>query len=890
MHDPAPVTTFLFTDIEGSSRLWDREPERMRAALARHDSIARSIVEEGGGLVVKMTGDGIYAAFPDPADAVAAGLRLQHALVDPAATGGVALGVRTGIHAGVCERRDGDFFGTAVNRAARIMNAAHGGQVLISLAVASLAADRLPPGVTLRDLGPIRLRDLETPEHVYQLVHPDLRSDFPALRSIDATPNNLPRQLTSFVGREAELREVASLLRQTRLLTLTGMGGLGKTRLSLQAAADALDDYPDGVWLVELALLRNETLVPQVVAFVLGVKEEAGRPVVEALTKYVRDRRLLLILDNCEHLVRACANLAKTLLQAGPRVTLLATSRENMRIAGETTYAVPALSVPARDPTSDLDALRSCEAVRLFVERAAAARPGFELTTRNALSVAAICRRLDGIPLALELAAARVRTLSVDAIAERLADRFHLLTGGDRTGVAHHQTLRELIDWSHDLLSEPERLLLRRLAVFEGGWTLDAAEAVVGGDDLGREAVLDLLTRLVEKSLVTFSTDSERYGMLETVREYADEKLKGPERDAARARHLGYYVAFAEQARPGLLGSEQGVWLRRIDAELENLLAAHASCDRVEGGSALGLRLAYAVKPYWLNRGLLALGHRVTDEALQREPARSLARCRGLADAGQLSYFMGRYDGARRYLEESLDIARELGDTRTIAAVLQPLGMVCLGQGDTATARDHLAEGLSLAEQLGNKREIAAAANALAQLHRMNDDLDAAEPLYQRALAVVSELGDREFVAIALLNLAMVAIVRDAADRARSLLIEVHAIAQEIGSRAAGQSMLDVCAALAAQRGEWECAARFYGAAEAQTGQTGLHRDPADDAFIAPLIARARAGCAAEVFAAAEAAGRALSYEQATAAAQSWLRGVASSDPLSCSSLWDPSR
>lgn len=875
MHDPAAVTTLLFTDIEGSSRLWDREPERMGTALARHDAIARSVVEEGGGAIVKMTGDGIYAAFSDPADALAAGLRLQQALADPEATGGVALRVRTGIHAGVCERRDGDFFGPAVNRAARLMSIAHGGQVLISRAAASLAADRLPAGATLRDLGAIRLRDLETPEHVYQLVHPDLRGDFPALRPVDATPNNLPRLLTSFIGREGELREVAGLLKRTRLLTLTGMGGLGKTRLSLQAAADALDDYPDGVWVVELASLRNEALVPQAVAVVLGVKEDAGRPVVEALTKYVRERRLLLVLDNCEHLVRGCASLAKALLQAGPQLTILATSRENLHIAGETTYAVPALSVPGRDPSIDPEALMRCEAIRLFVERAAAAQPAFELTARNALSVAAICRRLDGIPLALELAAARVRTLSIDSIAERLADRFHLLTGGDRTGFAHHQTLRELIDWSHDLLSEPERLLLRRLSVFAGGWTLDAAEVVGCGDDLAPAGVLDVLTRLVEKSLVTFTADSERYGMLETVREYADERLKGSEREAARTRHLGFYVAFAEKARPGLLGPEQGTWLRRIDAELENLLAAHAWCDRVDGGAELGLRLANAVKPYWLNRGLLALGHRLTDEALQREPTRSLARCRGLFDAGQLDYFMGRYDQARGNLEESLAIARELGDTKKVAEVLQPLGMACLGQGDAATARCHLTEGLALAEEFGNKRQIAAAMNALAQLHRMTGDA-AAEPLYEKALAVVRELGDRELVAIALLNLAMVAVARGSVERARKLLFEVLAIADETGSRAAGQSLLDVCAGLAAYRGEWAHAARFYGAAEAQTEQSGLCRDPADQAFLAPLITKARIGCGADIFAAAERTGRMLSYEQAMLAARVWLGGASS--------------
>ena len=374
MHDQSALTTILFTDIEGSTRLWDQEPERMRPALARHDTLARRAVEGHRGIVVKMTGDGLYAAFPDALDALTAILELQQALADPEATGGVPLRVRCGLHAGEVEHRDNDYFGSTVNRTARVMSAAHGGQVILSQAVCDLIDKRLPAGVALRDLGSVRLRDLARPERVYQVVHPALRQDFPALRSLEATPNNLPQQVTSFVGRESVLADIRKLFANTRLLTLLGAGGLGKTRLSLQVAADAMDDYPDGVWFVELAPLADPRLVPQAVASALGVVEESGRPVQEALAKHFRDRQLLLVLDNCEHLAQACAELAKALLQAGPQVKVLATSRESLHVSGEMTFSVPPLAVPQWSRTMTLAALTQYESVRLFTERAVAAQ------------------------------------------------------------------------------------------------------------------------------------------------------------------------------------------------------------------------------------------------------------------------------------------------------------------------------------------------------------------------------------------------------------------------------------------------------------------------------------------------------------------------------------
>ncbi|MEO8753187.1 MAG: adenylate/guanylate cyclase domain-containing protein, partial [Casimicrobiaceae bacterium] len=543
MPDSSGVTTFLFTDIEGSTRLWEREPERMHAAIAQHDAIARGSVERNGGTVVKMIGDGLHAAFADPLDALRATLELQQALADPAATNDVPLLVRCGLHAGVDVRRDNDYYGNTVNRSARIMSAAHGGQVLVSQTIVDLVGDRLPKEVSLRNLGVVRLRDLAQPERIHQLLHPALREQFPALRSLEATPNNLPQQLTSFIGREHELAQVKLQLAQTRLLTLLGIGGLGKSRLSLQVAAEVLDDYPDGVWFVELAPVTDARLVAQVVATVLGVKEEAGRPVLEALVKFVKDRHLLLVLDNCEHLAQACAELARQLLEAGARVRILASSREHLNIRGEKAYPLAPLAVPLPRQKLGAEALRQFAAVRLFVDRAIAAQPAFAITADNAAAVAEICHRLDGIPLALELAAARTRAMSVDQIAARLSDRFRLLGGGDRTALPRQQTLRALIDWSHDLLTAEEGALFRRLAVFAAGFTLEAAEKVGAGGGSEERDVVDLLTRLVEKSLIALDAGGERYYMLETVRQYAQERLDASQDGVeARARHLAFYL------------------------------------------------------------------------------------------------------------------------------------------------------------------------------------------------------------------------------------------------------------------------------------------------------------------------------------------------------------
>jgi predicted ATPase/class 3 adenylate cyclase len=871
--DDTEVLTFLFTDIEGSSRLWESHPDTMRQALACHDEILRSAVERNHGTVVKSTGDGLHAAFRDPRDAIATAVELQSALSDARATSGLALSVRCGMHVGVTEARDGDFFGGSVNRAARIMSAAHGGQVLASQSVADLSSDRLPVGVSLRDLGVVRLRDLASPERLFQVTHVALRQDFPPLRSLEVTPNNLPQQVTSFLGRARDIEKIRELLGTTRLLTLLGGGGIGKTRLSLQAAAEMLDDYPDGVWFVRLEALTDPRVVPQAVALVIGAKEEPGHSLTEALVGYCRARRCLLVLDNCEHLIQACAELAAILLQSGPGTKILASSREPFHTQGETIYDVPPLSTPdARSPTAPEELIRY-EAVRLFAERSAQGRPDFHVTPENAAAVAEICIRLDGVPLALELAAARIRALSIDEIAKRVVDRFRLLVGGDHAALPRHQTLRALIDWSHELLTHAERTLFRRLAVFAGGWTLEAAEAVGRGKEIEPQQVVDLLTALVDKSLVVVSTRGTRYRFLETVRQYAQERLeKAGEMATIRASQVDFYLNLAEAARAGVNGPEQGAWLLRFDQERENLLAAHGYCDSVEWGGQLGLRLVYAVHPYLNRRGVLESGHQLLTDALARPGAqmRDLARCKVLFAAGWQNYYMGRYASATDYLQESLSIAREIGDQHEVARILQPLGLASLGTGELAHARQYLEEALDLARETRDKHQIAAALNALGQLTRLDGRPDKAEPLYADVLSLAREAGDRESEAFALLNLAMSSLGQGRINGVPAMLLDALAIAGEIGSMPTGQSVLEVSAGFAALKKDWRSAALFFGAAEAQAARTGLRRDPADEAFLAPFVAAARVAQGTGFFV-DDAAGRALSYDAAIERARVWL-------------------
>ncbi len=566
---PSGSVTFLFTDIEGSTRLWERHPDAMGRALRLHDRLLREAIVAHGGHVFKTVGDAFCVAFPDAPAAAAAALASQLALKREDWPPPGRLHVRMALHTGRAEERDGDYYGRPLNRCARIEGLAHGDQVLLSEDAAALVSGQLPAGATLDDLGSHRLRDLTRPERIFLLRHPELPDSYPPLRSLDARPNNLPVRSASFVGRERELLAIKDRLQQTRLLTLKGVGGLGKTSLALQAAADLLDDFPDGVWFADLAPLEEPELVAQTTATALGYREEPGRPLVETLTEGLRDRELLLILDNCEHLIEPCAELAAAILRRCPKVRIVATSRDVLGVAGEQVWPVPPLAVPnvsgraiAADTDLVTDLLRS-EAVSLFVERAQQVLPSFALTAANGPAVAEICRRLDGIALAIELAAARVPMMPPEKIASHLDQSLRLLTKGARTAGRNQATLRSAIDWSHDLCTDDEQRLLRRLSIFHGGWTMEAAQAICADDLLDEWDILDLLTRLTERSLVeTYARDTEhlRHHLLETIRQYAVEKLATGDDDttALRARHLAWYRDVAVESDERAQGRGSG--------------------------------------------------------------------------------------------------------------------------------------------------------------------------------------------------------------------------------------------------------------------------------------------------------------------------------------------
>jgi predicted ATPase/class 3 adenylate cyclase len=662
---PLGTVTLLFTDIEGSTQLWEQFPAAMQAALARHDVLLRDAIETGGGTVIRTTGDGLHAVFSRVSDSVEAALICQQALAGEAWTDlPHPLRVRISLHTGEAEFRDGDYYGSTPNRTARLMSVAAGGQTLLSAATAELVRDQLPKGATLIDLGEHRLKDLTRPEHIFQLAHPTLPDEFPPIKSIDAFPNNLPIQLTSFVGRQKEIAEITALLETARLVTLTGSGGTGKTRLALEIGAQELDSYTHGVWLLELAPLVDPAQILPALAQTIGVQEFPPVPLSVSLIDYLRDKQLLLLLDNCEHLIEACARLADDLLHQCAGLKILASSREALGIAGEISYHTPSLA--------------DSESIRLFVERAQAAHPKFTLTDSNASSVAQICSRLDGIPLAIELAAARTKLLSPEQIASRLDDRFRLLVGGSRTALPRQQTLRALIDWSYDLLSSEEQQLLRMASVFAGGWTLEAIEAVADDPD-----VFEHLEQLVNKSLVIIE-DREfemRFFMLETIRQYAREKLFDTNQGwAARDRHFAYFDDLSERIWFASRNDDMLAWRDTADDEIENLRAAleWGMANHVE--QALHLAANYCIISGWLSTQ--ADGLTMVDTAIEQvrslEPVKGeakLHRQKLMANAlfarGMVGIGQGNLPFIIQTLQEAIAISRTIGDKLTLGYSLE---------------------------------------------------------------------------------------------------------------------------------------------------------------------------------------------------------------------------
>lgn len=788
---PSGTVTFLFTDVEGSTRRWEADSPAMLAAVERHFSLLDAAITANNGVRFKVIGDAIQAAFPTALDALRAAVDAQRAFVSEDWGAVDPLQVRIALHTGTATPRDGDYLAPSLNRLARLLGAGSGGEILVTEATQSLLRDALPLGIHLRDLGTHRLRDLREAEHAFQVVADGLPNDFPPLKSLDRPVTNLPTQLTSFVGRAPELAEIARLLSDpaVRLLTLTGPGGTGKTRLALQVASDLAPTYADGIWLVALAPLTSAALVPSAIAEALGVRETTGEAVEQALHAYLKAKHLLLILDNFEHVVTA-ASLVSSLLAGSPSLQVLATSRAPLRVTGEHELPVSPLALPDDELASGLAAAQSSEAVNLFIDRAHAVRPDFRLDERTAATIAAICRRLDGLPLAIELAAARVRLLSTEAILARLDSRLTLLVGGDRDRPERQQTLRAAIAWSHDLLGADEQAFFRRLAIFTDGWTLDAAEAIASALSPSLFA-LDCLAALNDNSLVQQSlpdftgTAEPRFAMLQTIREFAIERLAASaEREAVADAHAAFYLHLASEAEPRLTGPEAIDWLNRLELDHENLRAA-LEWLRDRGDTARAVQLAAALWRFWWLRGHISLGRAQLEATLSMNdlPLDDPHYAAALDGAGVLAETQGDYDRAGHLHHQALELAQNTGNRTGIARSLGNLGVVAADRGLLEDAESLLTQSLAESREIGETPLIATALNDLGGVAFSRGEFDEATKLYQESLKLRRQQGSSSDIARALNNLGFIALNVREYPRARSLFEESLALYRQSGDK-----------------------------------------------------------------------------------------------------------
>jgi predicted ATPase/class 3 adenylate cyclase len=902
--------TFLFTDIEGSTAMLTRLGPGYADVLADHHRIIRGGLAAHGGREIDTQGDAFFAVFTSPSACVAAAIGMQLALIRSSWPAGEAVRVRMGIHSGEASQTPVGLVGLEVHRAARVAGVAHGGQIVLSAAAAALVRDTMPAGAALRDLGLHRLKDLGRPEQIFQVEASGLPTAFPPLRSLDNPKllNNLPAQVSSFIGRDAELAEVRRLIAAFRLVTLTGPGGAGKTRLALQAAAGLLDGSGDGVWFADLAPLQDADLVAVTVASVLGVQAEPGRPLTSTLAEAIGQRNLLVLLDNCEHVIDACAKLADTLLRGCPNIVLLATSRERLGIDGERVYRVPSMGTPGED--DDAEAIRAAEAVRLFADRAEQQGARLAWDEQTAAVAGRICRRLDGMPLAIELGAARLRVMPVTELDARLDQRFSLLTGGSRAALPRQQTLLAMVDWSWELLTAAERHVLARLSVFAGGFDPPAAEAVCAGGAVLAGEVIGHLGALIDKNLVQFDDTGAgpgRYRLLETVREYAARQLEGPDRqatDEARNAHRDHYLALAQAAAPQLSSRDQAEWLDRLDLELDNLRTAIAF-SLAQADPAPGIRLVGSLRIFWKARGhasegveaLLALLARPAVAAGQEA---ALLRARGLATTAYLLEQTGGYAMAEACCEEALAIARPAGDRRLVTDVLNVRAFVLVRQGQQAAALALIKEGLDLARQLGDphlaaralavrsyavdvegdhagaardaaesltlfrragdRREVGTMLGNLGYAELSTGDLDTARGHLRESLDIARALNDTYGVVYATFNLGLAEYLGGSPGAAQEQFAESFDLARRVRMRA-GTAYALIGLAMAAGPAQEARSARLHGAADAALAALGETVDAVEGRLRDADHQRLRAAMGDGAFAAEYATGQVLTPE-----------------------------
>jgi predicted ATPase/class 3 adenylate cyclase len=889
---PTGTVTLLFTDIEGSTALWEQMPTLMKSAVEKHHAILRETIEKNHGEVFQILGDAFQAAFALALDGLYAAIQAQRELQDADWGESGPLRVRMGLHTGPLELspipsssgvREYAVCHT-LNRAARVMSAGYGGQILVSNETKILIERELPEGVSLRNLGEHQLKGMRRLEHLYQVLASGLISDFPALATDITHPHNLPVELTSFVGREKEIDELKKKLNEpnTHLITITGPGGIGKTRLSLRIAEEMLEVYQDGVWLVELASLTDPVFLPQAIAQALHVREMPGQPMIKVLQEYLWKKRLLLVLDNCEHIKPMVLELVGDLLPYCPQLQIIATSREVLGLQGEIVFRCPSLLsrrlsifTPKSSPRAYKE-LASEQAVRLFVERAYVAYSGFKLTSKNIATVDDICTKLEGLPLAIELAAARVRVLSVEQIAKRLDDVFHLLTGGVASKVPHHQTMKALIDWSYNLLTPLEKTIFLRLSVFISGWDLEAAEAIVCGNGIEKHQLVDLLAQLLDKSLIMMETlecGENRYRMLEIIRHYANEKFyETVDHQAVYQKHLIYFSTLAEQAAPNLWEKDQEQWIERLSRENDNLRSAlywalkrdTATEEEVEAGarittdlwnfwysfgvvketiSWLELALLRSPQPNQIRARLLAalgtfewqLGHLVeAAERLQEslDLFKSLRDRHGLAEAthmyGHIVFDQQNYAMAERIFSDSLSIYESLNNTGVRVALIGDLGLVACHQGNLRLAREYYEKCMTLSIQNGLRDNEAQSYLRIGDVFRLEGNYEKADEYYQKSLTINREIKFSREIASSLHKLGFIALYQGNIYQAQALFLESLAIQEEVSNQQGIAECLAGLASVKVNGGEDEVAAVYFGAANKILELTGLPLAPAD--------------------------------------------------------------
>ena len=871
---PTGEITFLFTDIEGSTVRWERAPLAMQHALRRHDALMREAIVETGGCVFKTVGDAFYAVFQHPREALEGAIDAQRRLGNADFSEVEGLRVRMALHVGFADERDGDYFGQTLNRVARLLSIGHGGQILLSHACAQRIGADLPVGSSLADLGEHRLKDLTAPEHVFQFVSDDLQRDFPKLRSLSVLDNNLPQQLSPLIGRDSEVAAIKARLNDSRLVTLLGAGGVGKTRCALQVGAELLDSFNDGVWFVDLAPTSDPALVANAIGAVFELQESGSHPMTDSLVAHFKSKKLLLVLDNCEHLIAEVSSLATAILHACDGVKVLATSREHFNVAGEALYRMPSLAVPEPTLSLSADDALAYGAVLLFVARAQAVNPRFELTDENAALVAAICGRLDGIPLAIELAAARVAVLSLKQLAERLDERFRLLTSGNRTALPRQQTMRATIDWSYDLLTAEEQQVFRIISIFVGPFAFETAAVVCADSGLGEYDVLTIVSSLAYKSLLNAESadaDEVRYRLLESTRQYAAEKLaESGQHDSIAALHAQAYADLAERIVGEYDSMPYRAWAARAEAEIENVRAAlHWAFDEA-GDATVGQRLAATLNRLmpgssgseayrWVEiaiehtdattdgdlAGRLALARAhlsvvlnqyteafaAAEEAMRRFDASTNPR--GKADAqrwaGRALLYLGRGDEGEALLEAALATHRRLR-SRSLGGTLRDLAVARGAAGDVERSRQYFAEALRDFERHHDEGAVAQTAATLAGVEFGAGNVDAAVEIAEKALEAARTLKRRRMTAWILGELATFSIARNAFADARARAREAIVIARDQGWSLYIAFALQHLATEAALSGDRERGARLLGFVDRRLDELRTVREAAEQA------------------------------------------------------------